>query len=100
MVELANAHSLIPDPGTEKRKKIEEKERAHHRKSDKGKAGFVKTDKALGAAGTLTFGQWHRFVSAFHKHGTSRGASLSCLSQLMVLNPLSDQESSTHYDTS
>ena len=80
MAEVATAHLLLLDnsreTSTEKRKKREEEEGAHHRKTSRGKAGLVKmclgTDKALWPAGTLAFGLWHRFVSALHRHGTSR----------------------------
>ena len=91
MAGVATAHPLLLDntreTSTEKRQKREEKEGAHHRKTSPtplprelerdarrpGKTVWAMLGyEALWPAGTLAFGQWHRFVSALHRHGTSR----------------------------
>ena len=73
------ASRQLREPSTEKRKKREEKEGAHHRKTsptplprelERDARGLEKTVRArlgyeaLWPAGTLAFGQWHRIVSA------------------------------------
>ena len=83
---VATAHPMLPDNSrensTEKREKREEKEGVYYRKTSptplpreqerdaRGLENIVRARlgyEALWPAGTLAFGQWHRFVSALHR---------------------------------